>query len=83
MQLDQEDRGFSFMKEGPLDMRMDRSENLSAKDVVNTYSEKELGEIFREYGEEKNWRGAARAVVEARRKKPIETTKELAYIVAA
>ncbi len=71
------------MKEGPLDMRMDRSENLSVKDVVNTYSEKELGEIFREYGEEKNWRGVARAVVEARRKKPIETTKELADIIAA
>ena len=63
MQLDQKDRGFSFKKEGPLDMRMDRDESLSAKDVVNTYSEKDLGEIFREYGEEKDWRRAAKAVV--------------------
>lgn len=69
------------MKEGPLDMRMDRSEKLSAEDVVNTYSEEELGEIFREYGEERNWRRAARAVVKARRKKPITTTKQLADIV--
>lgn len=83
MQLDQEDRGFSFTKEGPLDMRMDRSEALSAKEVVNTYSEKELGRIFREYGEERNWKRAAHAVVEARRKKPIETTKELSEIIAA
>lgn len=69
------------MKEGPLDMRMDRDESLSAKDVVNTYSEKDLGEIFREYGEEKDWRRAAKAVVEARRKKKIETTKELSDII--
>lgn len=83
MQLDQEDRGFSFMKEGPLDMRMDVSEKISAKEVVNTYSEKELGMIFRDYGEEKNWKGAARAILHARKKKPIQTTKELADIITS
>lgn len=81
MQLDQDDRGFSFSKEGPLDMRMNQDEAVSAKDVVNTYSEKELGWIFREYGEERNWRRAARAIVEARKKKPIATTRELSEII--
>jgi len=83
MQLDHGCRGFSFMKGGPLDMRMDRSQDICAKKVVNTYSERDLGDIFREYGEEKNWRKAARAIVEARLKKGIETTKELADIIAS
>ena len=64
-------------------MRMNRSQDICAKKVVNTYSERELGDIFREYGEEKNWRRAARAVVKARLKKRIETTKELADIIAS
>ena len=83
MQLDRKHRGFSFKKEGPLDMRMDLKQTLTAKEVVNTYSEKELGKIFREYGEERGWRAAARAVAESRRKKPIDTTKELAHIIAS
>lgn len=55
MQLDQAEKGFSFTKEGPLDMRMDATQELDAKRVVNTYSEKELGEIFRDLGEERKW----------------------------
>lgn len=81
-QLDQPDRGFSFSKEGPLDMRMDQNRSLSAKDVVNTFSEKQLGEIFRDYGEEPRWRRAARVIVEERRKKTIETTLELSRILS-
>lgn len=81
MQFDQGFKGFSFSKEGPLDMRMDPTSGLTAAEVVNTWSEKELGNIFREYGEEKNWRRAAQTVVEARKKKKIETTTELADII--
>ncbi len=82
MQLNEEERGFSFSKEGPLDMRMDPSSDLTAKEVVNNYSEKELGRIFREDGEERRWRQAAKAIIIRRKKKPIETTLELAEIVA-
>lgn len=82
MQLNEEERGFSFSKEGPLDMRMDPSSDLTAKEIVNNYSEKELGRIFKEYGEERRWRQAAKAIVTQRKKKPIETTKELAEIVS-
>jgi len=82
MQLDQEKKGFSFRKSGPLDMRMDKTEPLTAKEVVNTWSEEDLGEIFREFGEEPRWRKAAKIIVETRRKKPIETTKELADLIA-
>lgn len=78
MQFDIPEKGFSFMRDGPLDMRMDPSKNLTAAVIVNTWSEAELGRIFREYGEEKRWRGAARAIVEERTKKPITTTFELA-----
>lgn len=81
MQLDQEKRGFSFSKEGPLDMRMDRSTGATAYQVVNDFSEKDLGELFRDLGEEPRWRRAAQAVARARRKKPIETTRELADII--
>jgi len=82
MQLDEEDRGFSFLREGPLDMRMDPSTGVTAKEIVNKWSEKDLGNLFREYGEEKRWRQAAKAIVEARRKKTIETTLELAEILS-
>lgn len=77
MQLDVSERGFSFMREGPLDMRMNREAHPSAYDVVNTFSENELGRIFETWGEEKKWRAAAKAIVERRRKKKIETTLEL------
>ena len=82
MQLDEEKRGFSFLREGPLDMRMDPSTGITAKEIVNKWSEKDLANLFREYGEERRWRQAARAIVEARRKKPIETTTELAEILS-
>ncbi len=81
MQLDEEGRGFSFKKNGPLDMRMDTTSSITAKDVVNSMSEKDLGAIFRDFGEEKLWRRVAHAIVEARRKKHLETTGELKDVV--
>jgi 16S rRNA (cytosine1402-N4)-methyltransferase len=83
MQLDQAQRGFSFSREGPLDMRMDPSAALTAEEIVNTWSEQELGRIFRLYGEERQWRKAAQAIIEARTKKQIATTAELAAILEA
>ncbi len=83
MQLDQEDKGFSFSKEGPLDMRMDPTQPLTAKEIVNHWSEKDLKEIFQEYGEDPRAEKAAKAVVEARRKSSIETTKQLADILSS
>lgn len=81
MQLDQDTRGFSFQKEGPLDMRMNRSTGTTAEAVVNDFSEQELGELFRDLGEEPRWKRAAQAVARARRRKPIKTTTELASII--
>jgi 16S rRNA (cytosine1402-N4)-methyltransferase len=81
MQLDQPLRGFSFMHEGPLDMRMNPQLTLTAADIVNTWSEKELGQIFREYGEEKQWRAAARTIVQARQLQPFVTTSDLKRIL--
>src|SRR5690349_15737912 len=81
MQLDQESKGFSFSKEGPLDMRMDQREELTAREIVNEWSEEKLGELFRDYGEEPRWRKAARAISESRRRTPIETTKQLADLL--
>jgi 16S rRNA C1402 N4-methylase RsmH len=66
MQLDQAHRGFSFMKEGPLDMRMDKGHTVTAEMLVNELSEQELGKILREYGEEKMWKMVARRIVDAR-----------------
>jgi 16S rRNA (cytosine1402-N4)-methyltransferase len=82
MQLDQQEKGFSFSKEGPLDMRMDPSEQLTAREIVNEWSEKKLGEIFREFGEEPRWRKAAKTIIDAREKGSIETTKQLADLIA-
>lgn len=82
MQLDQPEKGFSFSKEGPLDMRMGPATQLTAGEIVNHWSEKKLGKIFRDYGEEPKWRQAAKAIVEARRKTPFETTSELAEFLA-
>ncbi|HIC09261.1 MAG TPA: 16S rRNA (cytosine(1402)-N(4))-methyltransferase RsmH [Aquificales bacterium] len=81
LQLKTPERGFSFMEEAPLDMRMDPRQRLTAYDVVNRYSERELARIIREYGEERFAPRIARAIVQYRRKKPIETTRELAEIV--
>lgn len=75
------DRGFSFQRSAPLDMRMDPRESLTAYKVINTYSERELERIFREYGEEKKAKQLAKAIVLARSKKPIETTEELVNII--
>jgi 16S rRNA (cytosine1402-N4)-methyltransferase len=80
MQLETAERGFSFRREGPLDMRMGPGE-LTAGDIVNRYSEAELQEIFKEYGEERRARRIARAVVGARERKPIETTTELRQLI--
>ena len=75
------ERGFTVWHEQPLDMRMDRSQKLTAKEVVNSLSEKELAEIIFKYGEEKFARKIAREIVRRRKRKPIETTAELAKIV--
>lgn len=80
-QLDNAERGFSYMKDAPLDMRMDRSQRMSAYEVVNGYSESELARILFDYGEEKLARQIARNILKARAEKPIETTLELAKIV--
>lgn len=80
-QLDEKNRGFSYMKEASLDMRMDRTQRLTAKDVVNKYSEEELARIIFEYGEEKFSRPIARKIVEYRKNKEIETTEELVKII--
>jgi 16S rRNA (cytosine1402-N4)-methyltransferase len=80
MQFDQADRGFSFRASGPLDMRMEKS-GPSAADLVNEADEAELADIIFRYGEERRSRRVARAIVEARKQKRIETTGELAEIV--
>ena len=81
MQIDDDERGFSFMKDGPLDMRMDDTVAVSAKDIIAEMSEKELGVIFKDLGEERLWRHAAKAITQARQKKPIQTTRELKEVV--
>lgn len=81
MQFDQAERGFSFSKEGPLDMRMNPKQDLTAADIINTWSEQDLGYIFREYGEEKKWKIAARVIIEARLKGPILTTSQLTTLL--
>ena len=80
-QLDEAERGFSYMNDAPLDMRMDRSEGLTAYDVVNDYSADRLNRIFWDYGEERYARRISAAIVAAREKKPIETTFELVDII--
>jgi 16S rRNA (cytosine1402-N4)-methyltransferase len=82
-QIDDPERGFSFQKEGPLDMRMDRAAPLTAADVVNELDEQELADIFYKYGEERLSRRIARFIMEQRHKKKITTTGELAGLVLA
>ena len=80
-QLDEAERGFSYMNDGKLDMRMNQSDAFTAYEVVNEYSERKLTEIISEYGEE-NWANRiAKFIVEARSSKPIETTFELVEII--
>jgi len=80
-QLDDASRGFSFMHDGPLDMRMSKDEGASAADVVNTASEAELIRIFREFGEERLAPRIARAIVADRRSRPFESTAQLAGMI--
>ncbi len=80
-QIDTAERGFSYMHDAPLDMRMDPEASFSAYDVVNTYSEQELDRIFHDYGEERWGRRIAQFIVKARMEKPVETTGELVDII--
>ncbi|MBQ9280150.1 MAG: 16S rRNA (cytosine(1402)-N(4))-methyltransferase RsmH [Clostridia bacterium] len=80
-QIDEASRGFSYTKDAPLDMRMDRSSGISARDVIRTYSQEELEKIFLEYGEEKFSRRIAEKIVTEREIKDIETTYELADLI--
>lgn len=82
-QLDTAERGFSYMADAPLDMRMDQSESMTAGDIVNDYSVDELTRIIRDYGEDRFARNIAKHIVEARQKKRIETTGELVEIIKA
>ncbi|MDO5061834.1 MAG: 16S rRNA (cytosine(1402)-N(4))-methyltransferase RsmH [Peptostreptococcaceae bacterium] len=82
-QLDNPARGFSYMQDAPLDMRMDSTQQLSAYEVINRYSKEELSQIIRDYGEE-NWhKRIAEFIIERRTEKPIETTGELVEIIKA
>jgi 16S rRNA (cytosine1402-N4)-methyltransferase len=80
-QLDEAERGFGYRHDAPLDMRMDRSSDLTAADIVNGWDERKIADILDRYGEERFARRIARAIVEARGKRPIATTGELAEIV--
>ena len=80
-QLDEGERGFSYMKDAPLDMRMNRENDFSAYNVVNEYSEEDLYRIIRDYGEEKFAKRIASFIVENRQEKNIETTLELVEII--
>ena len=80
-QLDERNRGFSYLGENELDMRMDKTQKLTAKEIVNTYSEEELANIIYEYGEERFSRRIAKNICEYRKAKEIETTKQLVEII--
>ena len=80
-QLDEKSRGFSYMEDAKLDMRMDRTKKLTAEEVVNSYTEEELAKIFFEYGEEKYSKNIAKNICMARKNKKITTTKELVKII--
>lgn len=82
-QFDEDYRGFSYRFDGPLDMRMDTNRSLTAKDIVNTYSLKELNRVFKEYGEDRYSYQVAKNIVKYREKKEIETTQELVNIIKA
>ena len=80
-QLDEAERGFSYREDAPLDMRMDRRDELTAYDVVNTYTEAELTRILKDYGEERFAGSIARHIVRARAERPVSTTFELSDII--
>lgn len=80
-QLDEGSRGFSYMQDAPLDMRMDQRETLTAAEIVNTYSEDALNKIIRDYGEERWSKRISQFIVQARKEQPIKTTGELVSII--
>ena len=80
-QLDERNRGFSYLGENELDMRMDKNQTVTAKEIVNTYEEKELARIFFEYGEERFSKNIARNICKYRKEKTIKTTKQLVDII--
>lgn len=82
MQLDIPERGFSFLRDGPLDMRMNQEATFVAEDIVNSWSEKDLSDLFFELGEERRSRQAAKAIVQARKKERIDTTQKLVSVLA-
>lgn len=82
-QLDESERGFSYRFDAPLDMRMDRRQTLTARDIVNSYSEGELYRVIRDYGEERFAANIAKHIVRARQNKPVETTFQLNDIIKA
>lgn len=81
MQFDIPEKGFSFSHDGPLDMRMNADSLLTAEEIINTWAEQDIARVLRDYGEEKQWRQAARVILKAREEKPIRTTKELAAVL--
>jgi 16S rRNA (cytosine1402-N4)-methyltransferase len=82
-QLDEASRGFTYREDAPLDMRMDQRQTLTAKDIVNEYSEMELYRIIRDYGEDKFAKNIAKHIVNARKEKTLETTGELIHVIKA
>jgi len=81
LHLDDPERGFSFLKQGPLDFRFDRSQSLTGKQIINTWTQARLRQIFREYGNERNAAAIARRICKVRQKNEITTTLQLAEIV--
>lgn len=82
MQLDRQERGFSFQTDGPLDMRMDPEASLTAREIVNRWREEDLYRILKEYGEEPRARAIARRIVQERRRRPIQTTLQLVEVIS-
>ena len=82
-QLDNAERGFSYRYDAPLDMRMDTRQTLTARDIVNDYSENALYQVIRDYGEEQFAKNIAKHIVQARQKGPIETTGQLNELISA
>lgn len=82
-QLDEAERGFTYKQDAPIDMRMDQRQEMTAKDIVNGYSEEDLYRIIRDYGEDKFAKNIAKHIVQARQIKPVETTFELDEIIKA
>jgi 16S rRNA (cytosine1402-N4)-methyltransferase len=80
-QVDEAERGFSFMHDGPLDMRMNRSQEITARQVVNDFSEKELSDLFYHLGEVRHPNRVVRAIVHDRKEVPFETTRQLASLI--